>query len=86
MAKTRLRSVNDPLKEQLMSEHHRRPRSLEGHSNPENISIVPIKEHQAWHLLFKNRSPEVITGIINKTWIDPEWELVVQKRKKKQRR
>jgi len=86
MSKTRLKPVTNPQEEQLMSEHHRCPRSLEGRSNPENISIVPIKEHQAWHLLFKNRPPEVIAGIINKRWIDPEWEMVVRKRKKKQRR
>ena len=66
--------------------HHRRPQALGGQSNPENISIVPIKKHRAWHILFRNHPPEVIAEIINKTWLDPEFELVVIPRKKKGRR
>lgn len=67
------------------TEHHRRPRTLGGKSEPRNISKVPVNKHRAWHLLFKNHTPEV-AGIINKTYLDPDFEFVVVPRKKKVRR
>lgn len=70
----------------IMTEHHRLPRSLGGKSVPENISIVESKKHQAWHILFRNLTVEAIVAIINKKWIDPQWELVLRKRRPKQRR
>jgi len=69
-----------------MSEHHRRPRSLEGKTVPKNISVVSVKKHQAWHLLFRNHPPNIIAEIINKVWLDPDFEMVVVRRKKKVRR
>lgn len=43
--------VDDPNK---ITEHHRLPKSLNGGSNPENISLVPLYKHRAWHKLFDN--------------------------------
>jgi len=68
------------------SDHHRCPETLGGKSVPRNISTVPCNKHRAWHLLFKNHTPQRIAEIINKTWIDPDWEMVVVQRKKKVRR
>ena len=63
------------------TQHHRRPRSTGGDSNPENISFVTEKEHRAYHLLFANKEPRVIARILTKRWIDPEWRLVAYKKK-----
>ena len=70
----------------IESNHHRRPESLGGKRIPENISLVPNHKHRAWHALFKNHPPEVIAQIINKVWLDPDFEFIVVPRKKKVRR
>lgn len=71
---------------QYDTKHHRCPESLNGKSEQRNISIVPANKHRAWHLLFKNHPPNIIAEIINKTWIDPDYEIIVVLRKKKVRR
>lgn len=67
---------------QLIDPHHRRPQSLGGRTEPRNISTVPINKHRAWHLLFKNYSPQVIAKLINKIWLDPSYEMVVVRKEK----
>jgi hypothetical protein len=62
------------------STHHRKPRSLGGDDNPRNLSIVQRKMHEAWHLMFQNYEPQRIANIINESWIDPDFELVVRRR------
>lgn len=43
------------------TKHHRKPRSLGGHSGDGNISIVTRREHEAWHCLFSNLpAPEIL--------------------------
>ena len=61
--------------------HHRRPRSAGGNSKKGNISNVRQVDHVAFHRLFGPGLPHVIAEIINEIWIDPEFELVVRKRK-----
>lgn len=70
----------------LTSEHHRKPRPHGGKTTPENISIVSIKDHEAWHKLFRNYPPKQIAEIINKKWLDPEFQFMVVPREKKMRR
>lgn len=60
--------------------HHRKPRSLGGKDNDENMSHVSVSKHRAWHNLFKNYSAEQIVKIINDIWIDPEYKLILQRR------
>lgn len=60
-----------------LTKHHKRPRSRKGTSVPENISYVPRKLHDAYHLLFSNNSPQRIAEILNEHWIDSEVKLVV---------
>lgn len=60
--------------------HHRKPRSLGGGNDKENISVVCRDKHDAWHRLFKNHPPERIALIINNVWLDPEFEFVVRKK------
>jgi len=59
-----------------LTKHHRRPSSKGGKGNDENISYVPDKLHQAWHLLFANYSPAKIAEIINEHWGDPDYRFI----------
>lgn len=58
--------------------HHRRPTSRGGNDDETNISIVPVKVHDAFHLIFQNHSPEVIAQILSERWIDPNWEMIAR--------
>lgn len=60
--------------------HHRRPRSAGGKSNKKNCIRVPKNQHKAFHLLFRNYSPEIVAEILNKYWIDPNFQLVALQR------
>lgn len=60
--------------------HHRRPISRSGTDDESNISIVPTKVHDAFHVIFQNHSPEGIAKILSERWIDPEWELIARKK------
>jgi len=42
------------LSDTKTNEHHRLPRSHGGHSDARNLSILTIREHDAWHRLFKH--------------------------------
>jgi hypothetical protein len=64
------------------SRHHRKPRSLGGGDENENISVVTLLQHQSFHNLFSNLTPPVIAQILNQKWIDPEYEFVCVKRKR----
>lgn len=60
--------------------HHRKPRSRNGTDEKSNIVHVPKHYHRAWHQLFRNHSPECIAEIINSTWIDPDYYMVVRRK------
>jgi len=60
--------------------HHRRPKAHGGNSSKRNMVRVPVKKHQAWHLLFGVENPTEIARIINDTWLDPRWELIAKRR------
>lgn len=60
--------------------HHRKPRSLGGTSEPENISHVPAKKHAAWHILFRNLPADQIAEEINRTYLDPDFRFVLERR------
>ncbi len=60
-----------------LTRHHRRPKSKGGANEGDNISFVPEKLHNAWHLLFANYSPIKIAEIINEHWMDTKYEMVV---------
>lgn len=61
--------------------HHRKPRSKGGTDHPSNISHVKRKFHEAYHLLFADKSPEEVAKMLTDTWIDPHWELLAVKKK-----
>lgn len=58
------------------SRHHRTPRSRGGSDKPENISVVRQADHNAWHTLFSNHSPETIACIINEKWIPKDYRFI----------
>lgn len=60
--------------------HHRRARSIGGKGNKRNCIRVPKNQHEAYHLLFRNYTPEIVAEILNKYWIDPNYQLVCLKR------
>jgi hypothetical protein len=63
-----------------VSSHHRRPRSRGGDESHKNISIVKDSQHNAWHLLFENKTPQQIADFINAVWLDPDFKFQVIKR------
>lgn len=64
------------------TKHHRKPRSLQGSHEQDNISYVRTNKHSAWHLLFGNYTPEMIAKIITSVWLDPEFKMVAFRRTK----
>lgn len=61
--------------------HHRKPKSKGGKGNRKNIVRVNVKEHQAYHVLFRNMQPHEIADVLNHTWIDPKYIFTVRRRK-----
>ncbi len=52
-------------KRAMMNRHHLLPRSSGGNGMPNNLLLIDIEKHQAWHKLFKNRHlDEVIEMLI----------------------
>lgn len=59
-----------------LTRHHRLPRSVGGKHEGENISFVPEKLHNAYHLLWANNSATKIAENLNTHWIDPSYVMV----------
>ena len=68
-------------KETPLSRHHRRPKSLHGSNDPQNISVVPRNLHESWHTLFGDKNPYEIADICNTVWLDPCYYFLVRRRK-----
>ena len=64
------------------TKHHRKPRSLSGGDEKSNISKVPDKKHRAFHLLFSNLTVFKMAELLNKVWIDPQYQFIVVKRRR----
>lgn len=62
--------------------HHRKPKKLGGSGRIDgpNMVEVSIVEHRAWHTLFGTKTPEEIAEVINRTWLDPAYEMIVSKK------
>lgn len=78
-ARKKVRRRSFHCEDRRMSRHHRLPRSKGGSDYNNNVVLVPMKQHQAFHTLFQNYSPEVIAQILNDTWLPLGTKLVVQK-------
>jgi hypothetical protein len=55
-------------KRTALSKHHIIPRSRGGSSLDDNIALVSIREHQEYHTLFSNRTPQEIVQYLNTTF------------------
>lgn len=62
------------------STHHRRPVVLGGTNESRNLSLLPKDKHRAWHILFSTSPPAHIVALINRLYLDPDYELVLKRR------
>lgn len=61
----------------MKTKHHRRSKYFNGNSDPENISIVSEKEHNAFHVLWDGtKSAFDICEDLNARWIDPDFVFI----------
>lgn len=83
MNATKKRSPRKPrrVEPNKRTAHHRKPTCAGGTRQKPNVSHVRYVDHVAFHRLFGPGLPEVIAATINAIWIDPEYELVVRKRR-----
>ncbi|PIP55997.1 MAG: hypothetical protein CO183_02270 [Candidatus Zambryskibacteria bacterium CG_4_9_14_3_um_filter_42_9] len=68
------------MNESRTERHHRRSKSRGGKNNRLNISYLPHIKHVAWHILFGDMDVDSIVEEINKSFIDPDYRLVVKSR------
>ena len=63
------------------NKHHRRPKSLGGTDTyPRgNVKWVNSSSHILWHKMFKNMSVYEIVDEINSRWLDPAYQLKLEK-------
>lgn len=59
--------------------HHKKCTSNGGDNSKDNVSWVSRARHQAWHILTGNTHPEEIAEVINRDFLDPDYELVAVK-------
>lgn len=57
--------------------HHRKCKSNGGSRSKSNISKVTPTLHRSFHHLFANADTHKIAEILNETWIDPAFKLIV---------
>jgi hypothetical protein len=67
-----------------MTRHHRKPRSKNGATTKQNISLVPESKHVAYHHLFDTKDPREIAEELSRVWIDPMYTMVAFKRDQNQ--
>jgi len=51
---TRPSFTSDADEPNMLTKHHRKPRSLQGGDEPRNISYPPLYRHKAWHALYQD--------------------------------
>lgn len=66
--------------------HHRKPSSLGkpeccGVDDDQNLSHVSTTKHRAWHTLFSNMPADAVVAELNKTWLDPDYEVELKLRR-----
>ena len=61
------------VKNQIITEeHHRRPRSIGGSTNPGNVSYIKEELHRSWHVLVGNMNAYQIADFFDNTPKKPE--------------
>jgi len=65
------------------SKHHILPSSRNGKSFGKNIAVLNVKEHQNYHTLFSNLTPdEIIVELVEHFW-NGQWEWVYEALRRK---
>ena len=64
----------------MKNRHHRKCKVNGGTYAKGNISRVKMDDHFAFHLLFGTRDAYGIAKILNETWIDRDFELIVRRK------
>ena len=59
-----------------VSKHHRKFRANGGTDNKANLIELPHNKHMAFHLLFRDFTPERIAKELNDRYIDPDYEMI----------
>ncbi|HUU87342.1 MAG TPA: HNH endonuclease [Candidatus Glassbacteria bacterium] len=63
-------------KDKTKTNHHIIPKSRGGSSKLENIALVSNRDHQFYHSLFYNKTPEeIVKYLVNDYW-NGNWEYV----------
>lgn len=62
-----------------ITRHHRITRSAGGDNSERNISLVQEQHHRAWHLLFRDDSPEEIVKKLNAVWMPPDCKIIISR-------
>jgi len=64
------------------NKHHRHTKKLGGSNDKSNISVVPVREHQAFNVLFRDghMPPPAIAEKFSRVWLRPDWEVVARKK------
>ena len=71
--------MKKPKKQQGLTHHHRICKANGGTNHPDNISVVTLSKHRAFHTLYASRPPEEIADILNAVWIDKRKKMLVVK-------
>lgn len=64
------------------SRHHKCCKANGGTDDypPNNVVILPDHIHRYWHAIFGSRTPEQIASMMNKWFIQSDWEIIAKKR------
>jgi len=83
MSRRRLRSRRRKSpNEDRTNRHHRKTRHKNGSNHPDNISIVTVKHHNAFNILFDGGNMPVpdMVKLLTEVWINPQWEIIARRR------
>lgn len=59
-----------------LTKHHLKPTSVGGKNTEHNVSYIPQKLHEAWHLLFSNNQPPRIASYITEHFLDKDYVMM----------
>lgn len=66
-----------------LTKHHIIPRSRGGSNLEDNLCWVPDREHNLYHQLFENKTPNEITDYLNKSFWANNYEVCIYERTRK---
>ncbi len=58
--------LNRNRKKRRASQHHLKPKSRGGQNIESNLLIIEIKRHNAWHVLWENRTLDEVIALLQR--------------------